>query len=444
MAGEHDPREAAANPTDPRGEALERRQVGLETAGGLVERGLGLAAELAAGGGLVPAAPPRVATIACGWMQALAIGDDGSLWAWGSNLYAQLGLGERSETLTPARVDDSGWSAISAAGEHGLGVKCDGSLWYWGAASESGLNITRRGFHTRPAQLGTGHDWLAVSAGREHSLALQRDGSLWSWGSRNYCGELGHDGWIPPGTITEADEIAALEVMSAAVNLGIHHFCRVGGATEWAAVSAGGEHSLALKRDGSLWACGDNSHGQLGHGDKTRRRRLTRVGGEADWAAVSTFYSHSLALKSDGSLWAWGWNERRQLGFGDQIDRLEPTRVGDEAGWAVIGAGSRHSLALKDDGSLWAWGENDDGQLGLGDEASRRAPTRVGGDCDWVAISAGHDFSLALKGDGGLWSWGSNDWGALGVGDRTVRLAPTRVCALTECGGHSFSTGSQS
>ena len=373
------------------------------------------------GDDLVPVAP-RFAMTSCGWMHALAIGEDGSLWAWGDNYCAQLGLGDFTEVLCPTRVDASGWAAVSADGECSLGLRTDGSLWYWGAGAESALSISPRPYHRTPRPLGAEHDWLAASAGHGHCLALRRDGSLWSWGSRNSYGELGHGSLPGPLGRGEVDKAIEWALWCAADDLGAQRFCRVGGATDWAAISAGRDHSLALKRDGSLWAWGRNDNGQLGRGDRTQRRAPTCVGVSGEWTAISTFDRHSLALKRDGSLWAWGSNDWGTLGLGDQADRREPTRVGEAADWAAVSAGSRHSLALNADGSLWGWGDGSQGQLGLGRAKQVGGPARIGHDCDWAAISSGWDVSLALKRDGSLWTWGSNRWGVLGTahrGDRT-------------------------
>jgi len=91
-------------------------------------------------------------------------------------------------------------------------------------------------------------------------------------------------------------------------------------------VSAARAHSLALKRDGSLWGWGNNKHGQLGLGDRDDRDRPARIGGDSDWA-VAAVSAHTLALKRDGSLWAWGFNYNGQLGLGDAEDRPRPMRV---------------------------------------------------------------------------------------------------------------------
>ena len=118
---------------------------------------------------------------------------------------------------------------------------------------------------------------------------------------------------------------------------------------------------------------------------------------------------HSLALKKDGTVWAWGHNEYGQLGDGTQtLGRLTPVQVSGLSGVIAIAAGEYHSLALKSDGTVWAWGGNYEGQLGDGTTNNKLTPVQVSGLSGVIAIAASYRHSLALKSDGTVWAWGSN------------------------------------
>ncbi len=87
----------------------------------------------------------------------------------------------------------------------------------------------------------------------------------------------------------------------------------MGTATNWVAVDAGQNHSLGLRSDGTLWAWGSNSEGQLG---TSGGASPTQVGTAADWVSIAAGDAHSLGVRSDGTLWAWGWNESLAAGGG--------------------------------------------------------------------------------------------------------------------------------
>ena len=124
------------------------------------------------------------------------------------------------------------------------------------------------------------------------------------------------------------------------------------------AVSAGDFHSLYLKSDGSLWASGLNSSGQLGDGTNTNRNFPVQIelsGVTAIAAGASTNPSstggHSLYVRSDGSLWAMGSNIYGQLGDGTTTNRSTPVQI-ETSGVTSVHAGYDFSLYIKSDGSL--------------------------------------------------------------------------------------------
>ena len=191
---------------------------------------------------------------------------------------------------------------------------------------------------------------------------------------------------------------------------------RIGADSDWKILAAGEHHALVIKADGSLWAWGRNSYGQLGIGVLEVRGSPVRVGSDTDWASAAGGVQQSFAVKTDGSLWAWGWNERGQLGDGTKTDRSSPVRIGPERKWKAVCSAPWHVLALSSNGSIWASGSNNWFQLGDGTSNSRPNLGRTGADNDWVAVAAGYGHSLALKSDGSLWGWGyCEKWGQLGV-----------------------------
>jgi len=188
-------------------------------------------------------------------------------------------------------------------------------------------------------------------------------------------------------------------------------------------IAAGENHVLALKSDGTVWAWGFNSQGQLGDGTDKSRSTPAQVNNLTKITAVAAgggFQSgHSLALKSDGTVWAWGDNFSGQLGFdpsGDYFYEITPVQISNLDKIAAVSAGHGYSLALKSDGTVWAWGMNNCGQLSDGTSsryAKNATPTKVKKLDGIIAISAGFEYSLALKSDGTVWAWGANRAGRL-------------------------------
>jgi alpha-tubulin suppressor-like RCC1 family protein len=197
--------------------------------------------------------------------------------------------------------------------------------------------------------------------------------------------------------------------------------------TDVVAIAGGGYHTLALRADGTVWAWGYNGSGQLGDGTTTKKTTPVQVSTLTDVVAIAGGYYHTLALKADGTLWAWGDNEYGQLGDGTTADRTTPVQVSPLTNLIAIAGGGEHSLVLKDDGTVWAWGYNYYGQLGDGTTENKKTPIQVSTLTKMVAIAAGSSHTLALRADGTLWAWGYNYHGQLGDGTTTQRTTPVPV-----------------
>ena len=355
------------------------------------------------------ATPTRVGTalytqVAAGFYHSLGLRTDGTLYAWGSNANGQLGSTNNVEVFipnpTPTQVGTDRYSLIAAGENYSLGLRADGTLYAWGLNLDGQLGNPVSVRIPIPTRVGTGL-YVQIAAGARHGLGLRADGSLWAWGDSQY-GQLGDGSAINSAsypTPTPAATGTALPTRSTA---------------------SGFSHSLAVRADGTLWAWGENTYGQLGDGTTTWRTAPVQVGTDRNWVMVAAGSDHSLALKADGTLWAWGRNYYGQLGTttNNNTDGANflPTQVGPDL-YTQVSAGLAHSLALRADGTLWAWGRNYYGQLGTTTNARTNTPnptpTRVGTDL-YTQVSAGFNHSLGLRPNGTLWAWGDNSTSQLG------------------------------
>ena len=345
--------------------------------------------------------PGTYARVAAGGFHSLGLGEDGTLYTWGNNSSGQLGNGTSQSTATPTPVPGT-YTQLAAGYSYSLGLRADGTLYTWGSnrSGQLGNTVNNASSIANPTPTQVAGTYAQVAAGNSHSLALRADGSLVTWGF-NGNGELGSSTNV--GTYTANPTPTA-----------------TGTALTTRSMAAGASFALAVRADGTLWAWGDNSYGQLGLPTTVSSTQQPRqVGTDRDWLMVATGDSHTLGLKADGSLWAWGYNYYGQLGtttnFGTPVPNPTPTQVAGT--YTRVAAGPDHSLALRADGSLWAWGENGRGQLGSSPSTSPYTgtsitPLQVPG--RYTQASAGYGFSIGLRADGSLWAWGYNYFGQLG------------------------------
>jgi alpha-tubulin suppressor-like RCC1 family protein len=318
-----------------------------------------------------------------GSLHTVAIKTDGSLWVWGTNNLAQLGVNDTTDRLTPVTTFAGGtdWKQVSCGQGHTAAIKTDGSLWTWGYNLLGQLgNFADTTRSTPVTTFAGGNNWKSVSCGYRFTSAIKTDGSLWVWGANNSAllGLGASDGTQRSTPVTTF----------------------VGG-TNWKQVSGGQYHMTAIKTDGSLWVWGDNGFGQLGINNTTYRgTAVTTFAGGTTWKSVACGENYTTAIKTDGSLWSWGDAFSGQLGTNDNTPQRN-TPVTTFAGgnnWKQVDCGVYYTLAIKTDGSLWGWGSGGLGSLGDNTNISRSTPvtTFIGGN-DWKQVSGGKYNSAAIK-----------------------------------------------
>jgi alpha-tubulin suppressor-like RCC1 family protein len=92
---------------------------------------------------------------------------------------------------------------------------------------------------------------------------------------------------------------------------------------------------------------------------------------------------YTVTLRQDGTVWAWGRNTDGQLGDGTTTNRSTPVQVQGLTGVTALAPGSNHTVAMRQDGTVWAWGLNTDGQLGDRTTINRTTPVQVQGPGNW-------------------------------------------------------------
>lgn len=158
--------------------------------------------------------------------------------------------------------------------------------------------------------------------------------------------------------------------------LSVYHHCHAS-----SAIAASDEHTVGLKFDGTVVACGKNDDGQCDVSEWT------------DIVAVATSYEHTVGLKSDGTVVACGYNEYGQCNVSGWTDIV-----------AVATAGV-HTVGLKSDGTVVACGDNEYGQCNV------YCWTNI------VAVATSDAHTVGLKSDGTVVACGSNSDGQCDVSD---------------------------
>lgn len=189
---------------------------------------------------------------------------------------------------------------------------------------------------------------------------------------------------------------------------------------EWKMISFGAGHTLGIKNDGSLWSWGTNDSGRLGNGTIDAGNFLPKqIGSDKDWDLISAGTWHSLALKKDGTLWGWGNTRTESLGyfhFNLPLDQTTPIKLNNDNDWSYVHASNYTTLAIKKNGSLYGTGVVKIGTGNSGASAPLRFPEgtqvqangfyKIGNENNWKKIITGSDdFFVMLKNDNTLWGW---------------------------------------
>jgi len=456
----------------------------VKTDGTLWTWGLNVNGNLGSGTTINRSSPVQVGTLNI-WTKVVstlygvvALQSNNTLWSWGQNLYGQLGQNNTTARSSPVQVPGS-WTDVTAFATTVLGTS-GGVVYGWGRNQLGQLGDGTTVNKSSPIVLSGTYKQLPntdlISGIENQAGYINSAGVLFTFGS-NSSGQLG-DGTVISRSSPVQIDTALKTIVPSPIQLN---------SSSYTQISAGYSFSSALRTDGTIWAWGDNTWGQLGQNDTLSRSSPVQVGsfsftnlyagsvnifgvlndttmvtGQGDsgklgqfndvlsrsspvqmgtgkgnfydrpvrigllssWAFVNASMSTSMAIDALGRLYMWGYNGFGQLGDITTSNRSSPLQIGTNS-WIIGSVSDNFTTAIRIDNTLWTWGTNSNGQLGDGTTVTKSSPVQVSG--NWTDVQAGKSYSVALAQNGTIWTWGANLNGGLNNSSLLPRSSPMQV-----------------
>lgn len=233
-----------------------------------------------------------------------------------------------------------------------------------------------------------------VSGDSSEGYALMPDGTVRAWGADDR-GQMGNGvGYLPSATPKTVPNLKGVT-----------------------SLAAGSKVVFAVMSDGTVQGWGEGMRNQFADNFGPDRHSPKVVAGLSNVASIEVGPRGNIyAVKTDGTVWAWGDNSGGQLIPGGPDPILKPTKIPGLANITAVSAGSSFAFALDKDRNVWSWGSNNNGVSGTGMVGwdGKKAPQKLGL-TKIISIAAGYQTGHAVDESGSVWSWGYGYFGQLGV-----------------------------
>ncbi|GEM_PF-6157585 len=293
-------------------------------------------------------------------LHSLAVKADGTVWVWGQNEHNEAGLVPKTKEDTVIRtpVQVKGLKGVTAvsAGEYWSLALADGTVYAWGYNlwGRLGLGNTAKkdlSYVPEPTAIVGLPKIAAIAAGSRHGLALDTDGNVWAWGEGG-IGQLGvpkpasAQGFVMFFSATPVQVKGLGKVKSISTN---SHCCMAltttGKVMVWGQcrVPTDAELQEQLKEEQRLKASNTDSVRMQAAYEPMEVAGLDGVAAIAA-GSMGTMY----AVKEDGTVWAWGRNRKGSVGNGEASLMVNtPVQVKDLTVGTIIDAGWEYALAVR-------------------------------------------------------------------------------------------------
>jgi len=379
-----------------------------------------------------------VKEIEAGATHCLAIQNDANSWGWGQNTNGGVGDNTVTDKFIPTSISGAKktFCSVNAGNLYSLALQQNGRIWAWGLNGNGQLGDNSVVSKNTPISIGGANKtFCAIAAGFATSGAIDKNGRIWTWGSAG-SGALGDN--------SVTNKSTPVSICGA-----VKTFCKIAaGGTGLGSVT----FFIALDKNGRAWGWGTGISGSLGINSATNRSTpVSIVGAVKTFCQISSGIQYSLAIDKNGRLWAWGNNGNGSLGDNSVVSKLTPVSVLGAVKTfckiaATIGGTTGSSYGIDKNGRIWAWGTNTSGALGNNSTTNRSTPVSVCGAVKtFCAITAGLTFAVAIDNYGDAWAWGLITNGRLGIQYNTSISTPKSIqganktfCTIAGTMGGSF------
>lgn len=295
---------------------------------------------------------PKIAMVSCMNFSTVCLDTQGFVWTFGNNKFGQLGIGTTQNTTKPTRIQSTfkmpRFVASSSGSSHTICLGDDHSIWGFGSNKfgQLGINESWNGEKISPfPQKLLLNDIFTISSGGNYTFALDCNGDLFSTGLNDH-GQLGHGNYVNYASFTKIRFALPEDV-------------------KFISIASGTIHTLLLTSNGTVYGTGTTANGRLGSAAKLRYCTIPSKFKLNQIIKISCGFRHSMFVDEDYNLWACGFNTNGELGIGNRDSVVIEIKLRENIN--SISQGGSHSIFhdFKEQEILVS-GLNISGQLGIG------------------------------------------------------------------------------